>query len=159
MQGLISENLKMVKGISPSADMYDGDPVSDAVQLGKYEKAMFVIHQKTAGTNTGTATITLLASSDASATGAEAIAFKYRKMTNGTSDTESDITAATTSGFTTTANEDTAYRIEINSAELPAGKPWVTLKATEVVNDPVIGDCMIYLSGRNKAEQLPTAIA
>lgn len=152
--------IKVVKGLTPSSDIYNTNPSSDEVNMENYARAAFVLHQQTAGSNTGTATVKLQACADASGTSAEDIAFTYRKIPTGTSDTLGAETAATTSGFTTTANEHAVYICEVDAQALPAGKAFVRMKLTEVVNDPVIGSVLIYLYGsRFAGDTLPTAIA
>jgi hypothetical protein len=51
---------------------------------------------------------------------------------------------ATASGFTTTANEDSIYEIEVLSSDLPQSKPWVHMLCTEATDNPVNG-CVIAL--------------
>jgi hypothetical protein len=65
-------------------------------------------------------------------------------MTTGASDVLGAVTNATSAGFSTTAAEDSIYEIEVLSSDLPQSKPWVHLKATEAVDDPVSG-CVIAL--------------
>src|SRR5262245_34932711 len=98
------DTIKIVKALAPSDDVYNTNPSTDEVNMGLYDRATFLLFQKTAGTNTGTATITMRACSANDGSNAEAIAFRYRKIPTGTSDTIGAWTTATTSGFVTTAN-------------------------------------------------------
>jgi len=145
MKGLFVENVVTVNGLSPAADLYNGNPATDVVNLKEHGKAVFMLAQKTAGTNTGTATVTVVAASSVAPSNTAAIVFKYKKKTTGASSVWGDLTAATTSGFVTTANEDTVYAIEVDAADLPDSKPYVYLKLTETVNDPVTGAVLIHL--------------
>ena len=145
MKGLFVENVVTVNGISPVADIYNGNPASDVVNLKEHGNVVFQLFQKTAGTNTGTATVTVMAASSAASSNAAAVVFKYQKKTTGASSVYGALTAATTSGFVTTANEDTIYNICVDAADLPDGKPYVYLKLTETVNDPVTGAVLIHL--------------
>jgi hypothetical protein len=135
---------KPIKALAPAADRWNTDPITDAITLKCHNQLTFLVYQS--GGTTGKATLTVLASSDASQTGATAVAFRYRKMTTGASDTLGAVTAATTAGFDTTPNEDSIYEIEVLASELPSGKPWVHLKATEAANDPVNGAVIAILS-------------
>lgn len=157
--GHFSEQVITVAGLSPSADLYDGDPGTDVVNMEGFNRAVFQLHQKTGGTNTGTAVVTVLASTAASGGTTAAIPFTYRKKTTGASAAYGAITAATTSGFTTTANEDTIYLIEVEDQALPAGKPYLQLKLTEAVDDPVLGSVTIHLMGGRYKEPYDTVLS
>jgi hypothetical protein len=123
---------------APGADGYNADPVGQYVNAKNGDAVAWLLQQKSAGTNTGTATITVLAATNNSGSGATAVPFRYRKKTTGTDKTAvGDVTYVSASGVTTTANENTQYEIEVRADELPDGKPYVALKLTEAVNDPV----------------------
>jgi hypothetical protein len=135
---------KPIKALAPAADRWNTSPTSDSISLKNHNRLTFLVYQS--GGTTGNATLTVLASTDAAQTGAEAVAFRYRKMTTGASDVLGSVTDATVAGFATTANEDSIYEIEVLSAELPDGKPWVHLLCTETTNDPVNGAVIALLS-------------
>lgn len=160
MSNLFIEMVHPIKGLTPSADMYNTNPASDVVNTKYFKKVVFVIHQaKNATSTAGTATATIEACSSAAGSNAAAVAFKYSKMTTGASDVMGAITDATASGFTTTANEDTMYFLEVDPAELPAGKPYCRLQLTEVVNAPVLGSVSIYgLNPSFAGASMPTAL-
>lgn len=140
----LSEKIHCVTALAASADTYDTSQVSDYISLKNYNSIMFVLMHGT-GT-TGTATITVAMASDASGTGATNIPFSYRRVTAvATSDVEGAMTAATASGFTTTAGSDQMYIIEVNGEELDNDKMFVALTATEVVNSPVKGAWLAIL--------------
>jgi hypothetical protein len=156
---LISEKVKLVTGLAPAANVFAGTVYTDIVSLAQYERALFLI-EKGVGT-TGTATITVEACSDNSGTGATAIAFKYRRNTAAGSpiDVLGAVTAASTSGFTTTAASNDMYTVEVQSSDLPDGKPWVRLKSVEVVASAVAGAVYILLdNGRYVGAELPTVV-
>lgn len=121
--------------IATNVDIFNGNPGTDVINLGKYDQALWII-QKGAGA-TGTATITVESCDDVTPTTATAIAFNYWTCTSG--DTWSDMQTATSSGFTTTAGANQVYAIEVNSSELYSTNKYCRLKATETVNDPVYG--------------------
>ena len=144
---LALEKIKLVKGIDPVADAFAGTADSDVVTLENFQKALFLIYKGVGAT--GTADITVMAASDNSKTGAEAVAFKYTSITSG--ETSSSVTAATSSGFTTTAGSSQLYAVEVQSVDLPDGKPYVFLRSTEDTNDPVLGGVLIQLTGGRHA--------
>lgn len=157
---MLSEKFVIINSHSPAADRYNTNPAGDYINTKYFDRVVFLLAQATAGTNTGTAVVTVLAGTDASGASGEAVEFKYRKKTTGASAVWGTITDATTSGFTTTANEDTIYEIEVEMAKLPADKPFIALKLTEGVNDPVTG-CVIALGicARFQSQTMPDALS
>jgi len=160
MGGRTFQNIHVVNAM-PSAieaaygDMFNGNPATDVVNLGKYEKCTWII-QKAAG-NTGTAVVTVESCDDVTPTTTTAVAFNYWTCTSG--DTWSDMSTATTAGFTTTAGADQMYAIEVNSAELSGTDKYVRMKMTESANDPVNGTAICILSGGRIVQEVsPTAI-
>lgn len=128
-----SEKNFPVNVLAPDADRFNADPATDIVNLGEYNRATFII---TVGVGaTGTTVVTTEACDDTTPTTATAIAFRYRIST--TFGVWGAWTAATTSGFTTTAGSSNAYIVEVTSSELPDGSPYVRLQTTEAVDSPV----------------------
>lgn len=142
---MLSETLKIVKGLAPAADRFNTGPSTDIFNLALAERLTFLVYH--AGGTTGKATLTVDACSDVSATGAEAVAYRYRRMTTGASDVVGAISNATASGIDTVAGEDTIIEIEVLADELPAGKPFARLTLTEAANDPVNAAVIGILSG------------
>ncbi|MFA7287298.1 MAG: hypothetical protein WC055_00300 [Melioribacteraceae bacterium] len=136
-------------------DIFNGSPSTDIVNLGKYEKCLWIL-QKAAGA-TGSAVITV-GSCDTVVPGtATAVAFNYWTCTSG--DTWSDMQTATSAGFTTTVGTDQAYAIEINSSELYSTDKYARMTMTESVNDPVDGTVVCIMGGgRSVHEVSDTAI-
>lgn len=161
MEQLGIETVKFVKGLSPAADRWNTGPSTDIVSMKNAEKLIALITQE--GGTTGCAAVTVEACSDVSATGAVAIAFRYRAGASGAGaggDLMGANTAATSTGFVTTAAADAQYLIEVKASELPAGKPFVRVKCTESVNDPVNGCVSLMLVGNRYVGAVPpTAIA
>ena len=142
---MLSESVaKPIKALAPAADRWNTNPITDAISMANHNKLTFLVYQS--GGTTGNATLTLLASTDSAASGAEAVPFRYRKMTTGASDVLGAVTNATTAGFATTANEDSIYEVEVDSSALPETKPWVHMLCTETTNDPVNGAVIALLS-------------
>lgn len=157
----IIETIKFVKGLAPAADRWNTNPATDIVNAALYQNVAFLVHQE--GGTTGKATLTVEACSDVSGTGAVAIPFQYSVGGTGEGadgDATGAVTSATAAGFDTTANADKLYIVDVDSASLPAGKPFLRLKCTEAVNDPVKGAVEILLYGaRYAGAALPSAIA
>jgi hypothetical protein len=148
MNSYFVERNHIVKGLAPHADLYNGDPATDVVNMKNYERCTFILHQNaTTVSSNGTAVITVEACTSAAGSSATAIAFKYTKLTTGVSDASTALTSATAAGFTTTAVQNTVYLIEVQASDLTADKPYVRLVATEGVDAPVAGSVLIVLSG------------
>lgn len=146
-----------VSGLAPVADAFSGTVYSDVVNMKNFHQAKFIVW-KAVGT-TGTSTLTVEACDDASASNVSAIAFRYQKQSS-SDDTFGALTAATSSGFATTAGSNQIYLIYVDAADMAAsGYQYLRLKAVEVANDPVLGGILIELSGaRNKQPIQDSAI-
>lgn len=158
--GLFIENVHVVAGLDPSADVFNTDPASDVVNMGDFEKAVFIIHQKANATSTaGTAAIKAQAVTSVAASNATDLPFKYTKKTTGASDTMGAVTSvAAGSSFTTTAAEATIYVVEVDASDLPVGSKYVQLKCTEVANAPVIGSVVCLLVAPRYGYPFATAL-
>ncbi len=149
---MLSEKEFVGVAITPSADIYNGDPASQTYSLARYGRCAFVV-QHGAGA-TGTATFTVEACSDAGGTGAEAVPFSYR--TGPANGALGAVQKATAAGFTLSAGANQVFVIDIRSDGVVEGKPYVRLKATEVVDGAVAGSVLAVLSdARYFAESMP----
>lgn len=138
------QDLHLVLGLTPAADRFNSNPVGDYVNMGLARELMGVLGIGAGGTGTGK--IQVLAASDNTGTGAEAVDFKFRKCTSG--DTFTAIAnAAAADGVTTTAGTDDLYQVLVDAADLPEGKNWVAIQVTEVANDPVVA-FLLYVLGK-----------
>lgn len=121
--------------LTPVADALSGTATTAEFDLSKFGKLFFVI-QKGAG-GTGTSTITLIGSDDASPPNSGAVPFKYREVLTG--DLQGEIKQATATGFTLTAGANQVYVIEADPAEFGKdGYRTVHLQAVEVVDGAVL---------------------
>lgn len=135
-----AETLHFVKGLDPVADAFSGTVYSDIVDFSQHQEMLFVVY-KAAGA-TGTSALTVQACDDISASNSTAIPFWYRAITSG--DTHGTFTAATTTGFTTTAGASQLYVIGVTQEQMIAsGYKYLRLKAVEDANDPVLGGILI----------------
>jgi|ETNvirnome_2_300_1030623.scaffolds.fasta_scaffold00681_11 hypothetical protein len=125
--------------IAANEDMFNGDPATDVVSMENYKAMVFII-VKNAGA-TGTATITVESCDDTTPSTSTAVAFHYKACTSG--NTWGATTAATTSGFTTTAGANQAYMIEVTSEELSGTNSFVRLNTAEVVDSACDGAILV----------------
>ena len=116
-------------------DLFNGNLTTDIISLANYGSAIFVLTKGPGAT--GTAVITVESCDDTSATTTTAVAYNYRVCTSG--NTWGDITAATSSGFTTTAGANQNYMVEIRDDQLSGTDKYVRAVFTESANDPVDG--------------------
>jgi len=154
----------VVRALEASADMFNGNPSSDIIDLSKYDRAAFII-QKGAGA-IGTATVKVYASDDTSGTTTAAMGFTWRANTSG--DTWGAPAGADSGGFTTTAGANQAYAIEVSADEvLKAGREnstafdgkCVFIEFAEVADDPCVGGVIAVLSqGRYQDSSMPSAL-
>ena len=134
-------------------DIFNGTPTSDIVNMDGWTECLWLIDKSAGGT--GTAVITVESCDDTSATTATAIAFDYQAMTSG--NTWGSRTAATSSGFTTTAGANQGYKLWVRADELSGTDKFVRLKATESANDPVDGAILSVLLGPKYPQDPPAA--
>lgn len=152
-----TEKHLVVTGIAPVADIFNGNPTSDVVSLKNFEKVTFLVSH-TGGT-TGTGKIQVQAVDNPAGSNATALDFKYAKKATGASDTWGEVTdAVAATGVTTVATEVAIYAVEILAAALPEDQPYVQLKLTEVVNDPVTGAVLIVLDNPRFSAPFATAL-
>lgn len=133
---IITQNGHVAHGLAPVADAFSGTVRSDVFNMKNYHGCTFYVY-KGVGT-TGTSTITVNACDNTTPSNRTAIPFRYRANT--TSDTWGAVTAATTTGFVTTAGSNHIYEIIVDGDELgDTGYGYVELTAVESVDDPVLG--------------------
>lgn len=144
-----NQEIHWVKGLDPVADAFAGTVNTDVFECLGHE-AVFIIY-KGVGT-TGTSTITIDACDDITPSTTAAVPFRYRACTTG--DTWGAWTAATATGFTTTAGSSQLYEIRVDPSDLAAeGYGYVRLHAVEVANDPVLGGVLCGVAGLRYREQ------
>lgn len=142
----IKTETKVILGIAPAADPFSGTVYTTAINMKTFANVNFHIIKGVGAT--GTSTITVEKNTLADGTGAEAIPFYYRRIT--AAGVAGAWTAATTAGFTTTAGSSETYEVAISDQMegLAKGdKPFVRLKAVEVVDSPVLGSVLVIGSG------------
>lgn len=142
---LLLETTKFAKGIDPVADAFTGTVRSDVYSMRDHGRVLFVIY--IGGGATGTSTITVNACDDVVPTTRTAIAFWYRQILTG--DTESAITRAATTGFVTTAGSSKIVLVEADAKDL-GGNGFVELTAVESVDSPCLGGVMAILGQPNR---------
>ena len=153
----------VVNGLSPIADAFATSGTSDYVSLANYRRATFFIHTGVATGGTANGVITVLAASDAAATGAGAVTFRYRKVASSSSvDAWGALTSVAATGVAMTAGSGYIYEVEVTAEGVEAqdpGNPWVAVKVTEDSNDPIVAGILIVLSDPRYGTQTPvTAI-
>jgi len=131
-------------GSAPVADWIGADYNSDIVNMRDWSDAYFVAIHGAGGT--GTTTFTMESCDDVSATTATAIEFEYKRIT-GSADTDSGWTAATTTGFTTTANANDIYIMHARAEDLYSTNQFIRLDGADVDSTAVLGGCLIILDG------------
>lgn len=123
-----------------SADLFDGDPETTALDMSDANSVRFAI-PKTA--TAGSAVITAQYC-DSDGSNPTAIVFEYRETDDGV---RGDLTRAAVTGFTTAVGS-TLVEVFINAQALGA-KKYVRLVLTEAVNTPVVGVVMADVLGRS----------
>ena len=129
-------------GLNAVADAFAGTVNSDVVSMKNHNRVKFIAHWGV-GT-TGTVTFTVEACDDVTPSNTSAIPFVYRVTVGGAA--PGTITAATSSGFTSTAGSNQIIEIEVPAENLNAsGYSYVRLHCVEVANDPLLGGILIEM--------------
>lgn len=146
---IILGKLHWVKGIDPIADAFAGTVQTDIVEC-KGQGVLFIRYDGV-GT-TGTSVVTVQACSTIGAAATTAVPFIYRISTTG--DTWGNWTAATTTGFTTTAGSSQMYQIYVDAAHLAeTGYGFARAVFTEAADAEVLGGVLMAVVGLRYAEQ------
>jgi hypothetical protein len=154
MPAKAAQQIHFAIGINAVADAFASTVYSDVVNAKGYSKIVFLAHHGVGAT--GTSTFTVLAGDDAAnpPTNSTAIPFRYKVMS--TSDTEGALTAATTSGFLSTAGSNQIYWIEVDVEELgDTGYQYCCLKAVEGTDSPRLGGVIILMFGGRYQQDVP----
>jgi hypothetical protein len=141
--------------VAANEDLFNGDPASDVINMRDWRDIVFYI-QKGAGA-VGTATITVESCDTVVPGTSTAIVFKYREMTTAT-DTWGAWTAATSSGFTTTAAADNAFEIWVRADGLSGTDQYVRMQTTELVDSPCDGGMGAILINPRYAEDISRTV-
>ncbi|TXH19316.1 MAG: hypothetical protein E6R03_00715 [Hyphomicrobiaceae bacterium] len=151
------EEFVVVSGISANTDIFNGNPISDVVNVSKFARAVILFSHK--GGTTGNGSIKVQAVDNVAGSNAANLPFRYSKKTTGASDTWGAITdAVAADGVTTVATEDTTYAIEVDLANMPETQKYLTVKLTEVTNDPVSGSLLILLGNARYGAPFDTVL-
>jgi hypothetical protein len=157
MSGQLAQRVHPVIGLNAVADAFAGTVYSDVVNASGYSKVVFLVHHGVGAT--GTSTFTVLAGDDTAdpPTNSTAIPFHYKVMT--TSDTEGALTAATASGFLSTAGSNQLYWIEVDVEELgDTGYKYLCLKCVEGTDSPRLGGILILMHGGRYQQDVPATV-
>jgi hypothetical protein len=133
--------------IAACEDIFNGSPASDIMNLINHEGIVFFLI-KNAGA-VGTATVTVAACSDNAASASDNIGFRYLKVQDpATAGTWTAVAYADAdTGFTTAAEADVIYAIDVRRSDLVSGYGYVKLTCTEVDSTAVDGCAMAILYG------------
>lgn len=131
---------------SPIADALAGTIYTDVVSMAQYEEVYFLLSWGVGAS--GTTGITVEACDNFTPSNTDAIAFYYKRVSSG--ETNTAWTAATTSGFTTTAGSHQAYIIRAQAQDLPSVSNVVyenvRLACVEDTNSPILAGCLIMMA-------------
>lgn len=134
-----------------------GGKLSDVWSMKDYAHASIIVQ---VGVSAAAFTkIILQACDDFVPTNTTDIAYKLYAEETALGDTLGAVEAVAATGKTPSANDTIMYVIEVDAAELPAGKPCLRVSLTNGANS-VIGSVIAILSGSRYAkDQSATAIA
>lgn len=148
MRGIyLSEAAHFVNALPPKN--ISGGATSDRFNLKQHAHASIVVQ---IGVSAAAATKILLNAYAASSGGvAEPIGYKLHAEETALGDTLGAKEDVTSAGKTPSANDNIFYVIEIDSAELPEGKPWLEVQITNGSGNSVIASALAILTGARYA--------
>lgn len=156
MRTVLAEEAHIVNVIPP-IDI-TGGVNGDLFSMAKWHHASIII---AIGVSAAAFTsIKLSACSAADATGDEAIDFNVYKQETAAGDVLGAKVAATAAdGVTPTADDNVFYVIELDSADLPEGKPWVRVELANGANSVIASAVAVLTGGRYSGPESPTVLA
>ena len=143
-----------IVNILPPVDI-NGGVVSDYFSLKNYGHCSIII---TCGVTGGTSGVTVEESDDNTGNATTAIAFGYYSETTDAGDTLSDRVEGAVGGFTTSANDNITYVIDICATELTADMPYLVLKMADPSGATFASAIAVLTEPRYASENTPTAI-
>lgn len=155
MKGITLAEVGHIVNILPPRDT-DTLATPEVFSLKGHAHATIILQLGVTGAAT---TVTVEACDDFVPTNVQAIAFNYYAETTAAGDTLGGRTAATTSGFATSTNDNIFYVIEVDAAELPAGYPNLQLKLSDPGAITFASAVAILTGARYGGDQSATAIA
>ncbi len=151
---LFNEEWQLIKSIDPVTDAFAVTPTVEVIDMAEFSELAWIMYVGV-GT-TGTSIVTMEAVDDTSASNQTAVTFFYREITSG--DTEGTLTAATTSGFTTTAGSSKIVSGSVPESVFGAsGYRYARVKLVESANAAVLGSLMLL--GRKKVQRDAPAVS
>lgn len=153
MNSLISERIKVLKGIAPGADIFAGGATSDAINLKGYRRAMVLISADSA--STGVATYKVQSCDSDGGNGAD-MPFKHRSIADGAVEAVSAVAnVAAGSTVAHTAGDHEIHMLEVEAADLPQSQTFIKLVAAETVDAAIIGEVLVILMDPSYADVAP----
>lgn len=145
-----------VVNIIPPVDINGAAKNSDVFSMKNYSHATIIL---TLGVTGAASTVTLEECDNFTPSTATAIAFKYYAETTDAGDTLGARTAATSSGFATSTNNNITYVIEVDSSELTDGYPCLRLAMSDPSASTIVSAVAILTGARYGGDQSATVIA
>lgn len=129
---------------------------TDWAHFGKHRHVTIIVALGVTGAQ---AVVKIQAATDSSGTSPTDLAFNVYKEETDAGDTLGARTAVASTGLTCSGNNNIFYVIEMDSAEMPDGKPWLGVH----IADPAAATfgCVIgiFSGARYEADQSPTLLA
>lgn len=155
MRSVLAEQAHLVN-ILPPVDI-TGGATGDIFSMANHNHATIVVQ---VGVSAAAFTkIILNACDDFVPSNATALAFNIYKCETSLADVVGAKTAVAAAGLTPSANDNIFYVIEIDAADLPAGKPNLQLSLTNGANSVIASAFAILTGARFAGESSATAIA
>ena len=144
-----------VVNLIPPIDINGAGASSDVFHVKNYSHVDIIIQLGVTG---AASTVTLEECDDTTPTNDTPIAFTYYAETTAAGDTLGAATAATTSGFATSTNDNVMYVISLDTADLTDGYPYLQLEMSDPSAATVVSAVAVLSGARYGEDQNATAI-
>ena len=143
-------------GLAPVADAFSGSVYSDIFNMKDWEEVQFLIIRG-AASGAGTATITVEACDDVSASNVSAVPFAYQVASVG--DTYGAPALATYSGVVFGAGAGLIMKVNVSKeALLASGYSYLRLKSAEVADFTYVGCIVATFTGGRFEQSIPDSV-
>ena len=144
-----------VVNVLPPVDLNGSAKTGDIFHLKNYSHVDIIIQLGVTG---AASTVTLKECDDVTPSASTAIAFNYYAETTAAGDTLGALTAATTSGFATSTNDNVMYVISLDASELSDGYPYLQLNFSDPAAGTIASAVAVLSGARYGEDQNATAI-
>ncbi len=155
MRGFVIAEAGHVVQAVPPKNIAGGVTTSPSWSMSKYGHASILLFLGVTG---AAATVTVEACTNAAGAGAEAIPFAVYKQETANGDVLGDRVEVLAAGFSSSTEDNVFYAIEVDAAELPAGKSYLRLRISDPGTATFAAATVVLTGARYAGVSSPTVL-